>query len=375
MTRSRAHLKSDMNDNNVSFTEKNSFDEKARVIKRPNAPDPGYVPGLCGEPFFKRHFSKEGRKRFLREHLPAKGDSGAEAARKLIRSFSTLVLIVCVVFFGIYYRNYRVRSLQAGNLLPDEEYYESMTPQELELAWRTVKSKYPEVNFPEGMNIKFAETYSINPDIIGWLTIPNTNIRQNVMYSSSADKYLYHNIYGNYSRYGEIFVDSRCTLNASAHSKNLLIYGHNTHDGLAFNQLERYMTVEGFCNAPVIIFETLYEKNVYKIFAVMLTNSTADADNGYIFDYLYPDFTNNDNFIFLMNQIKARSMIHTGVDIRPEDEVITLYTCYQSIFKGGRLVVCARKLREDESRGIDPDNVYFDYNAIFPQAYHDKMGY
>lgn len=359
----------------MNYTEINSFDEPARVFARAGAPEEKYIPGVSGKPFFKRHFSKEGRQKFCREHFPAKGDPAGEVIRKLIRNLSSLVLIGCVIFFGIYYRNYRVRSLQAQNMFADEEAYENMSPIELKAAWASIRGKYPDVNFPEGMHIKFAENYSVNQDIIGILTIPNTNIRHNVMYSATDDKYLYHNFYGNYSRYGEIFVDSRCTLRNDAKSRNIIIYGHNTHDGLAFNQLEKYMTAEGYCNAPIVIFESLFEKTTYKIFAVMLTNSTSDKSRDSIFTYLYPDFNTDDDFIYLMNQIRARSMIHTGVDVQPGDEVITLYTCYQNIFKGGRLVVVARKLREGESKAINPNDVYFDNNAIFPQAYYDKMGY
>ena len=71
-----------------------------------------------------------------------------------------------------------------------------------------------------------------------------------------------------------------------------------------------------------------------------------------------------------MNQIRARSMIHTGVDVEPGDKTLMLYTCYRTRFDSGRLVIVARQLREGESEEIDTSSVYYDSSAIFPKAYY-----
>ncbi|MBQ6117747.1 MAG: class B sortase [Clostridia bacterium] len=246
----------------------------------------------------------------------------------------------------------------------------------LEKAWSDIKSKYPSVEFPEGMNIKYAPMYAINQDLVGWLTIPNTNISTELMQSTeSGNYYLYKNFYKESSRYGIPFVDAECKIGKDEISKNIIIYGHNTHDGLMFHQLTKYMTVEGYKAAPVIQLDTLYDSSQWKIFAVMLTNSTSDMNNGEVFTYLYPDFSSNDSFLSLVDDIYARSMIHTGVDVQAEDHILTLYTCYQNIFTGGRLVVFARRVREGESAVVDTSAAYYDSSAIFPQAYYDAMGY
>lgn len=336
-----------------------------------------YIPGYSGRSFAERHFSREAFRRVLRAIFPCSGDSASEVWRKLIRCLSVIVLAGCLVFFGNYYGNYRARSLQAITL--DEFLGETdgdMSVPELEQAWTNIRERYPDIDFPAGMNIKYAGLYAINPDIIGKLTIPNTNIETYVMKSSGANYYyLNRDFYGKGSRYGQVFVDNRCTVSAQGNSKNILIYGHNTHDGLMFNQLEKYMTVEGYCSAPVIEFETLYGSAQYKIFAVMITNSTPDADNGQLFDYLHYDFSSDEEFAELMSQVYARSMIHTGVDLTVNDEVITLYTCYQTVFRGGRLVVFARKLRDGESPAVDLSQVYFDTKAKFPRAYLDQVDF
>lgn len=353
-----------------------NFDEPAEIYVREDAPEDIFIPGYSGRSWFQRRFSKEALRLFAAEHFPAKGDDTKEVTRKLVRSVSSVVLVGCMIFFCMYYHDYRVRSLQAvslDNYLGDES-YDNMSDPELQKAWTSIREQYPKVNFPQEMDIRYAELYAINSDVIGKITIPNTNITSYVMHDPGSYYYLNRDFYKKSSRYGQVFADRMSKITAEGCSKNIIIYGHNTHDGLMFNQLERYMTPEGFINAPVIDFETLYGSARYKIFAVMLTNSTPDADNGNLFDYLHADFSSPTEFAELMSQVYARSMIHTGVDLTVDDEIITLYTCYQDIFKGGRLVVFGRKLRAGESPAIDASQVYFDTAAKFPQAYRNKMG-
>ena len=157
-------------------------------------------------------------------------------------------------------------------------------------------------------------------------------------------------------------------------SKNTIIYGHNTHDKLGFNKLTDYMKLDGYKKAPVISLETLYEKTQWKIFAVMLTNSTAAADRGHLFRYLITDFSSDKDFMTMLDGIKQRSMINTGIDVNEDDKILTLYTCYQDIFEGGRLVVFARLLRDGESAHVDVSKASFNHKARYPQAYYDQLG-
>ena len=356
----------------------NSFEEPARIIRRAGAPLETVTPASIGESIrlsLKRQFSKEGLHRFRVDNIPMKGDGTKEVIRKIVRAIAFVLIVAGLIYYVIYYHNYRERVAQFGELTNIIGEYEDVPEVKLEKAWTDIKSKYPSVDFPEGMDIKFAPLYAINQDVIGWLTIPNTNISTVLMQSVYSDYYLYKDMYKASSRYGNPFIDTNCKISRDGNSKNIIIYGHNTHDGLMFHQLTKYMTVEGYKAAPVIKLETLYEKSDWKIFAVMLTNSTSDMNNGEVFTYLYPDFSSAASFLSLIDGIFARSMIHTGVDVQADDQIMTLYTCYQNIFSGGRLVVFARRVRDGESAAVDTSQAYYDSNAIFPQAYYDAMGY
>ena len=330
--------------------------------------------------FMKTHFSKEGFKRFCRNTFPAKGDSGKEVVRKIVRVVSFIALVCGLIYLAIYYRNYRQRidtDVEMGSEILE---YPSLSDEELADTWADLKARYPDVTFPEGMNIKFAEYYAINSDTAGYLSIEEKSedpaaqktyrIQTIIMQSATEDFYLYHDYYKKYSRYGNPYVMRGCNMGPGGLSKNTVIYGHNTHDHLIFNRLEDYMTVSGYLSAPVITLDTLYETTKWKIFAVMLTNADPEDNNGYVFDYLYSSFSSDSSFIYKMNQIKARSMIHTGVDVEPGDKTLMLYTCYRTRFNSGRLVIVARQLREGESEEINSSLVYYDSSAIFPAAYY-----
>ena len=346
-------------------------------------PDESTIKKSAGEKFgffMKTHFSKEGFKRFAHNNLPCKGDSGREIFRKIVMDVSFVALVCGLVYLAIYYHNYRARNNFDDEVATDIGEFPSMNEQELEDAWAELKAMYPDVVFPEGMDIKFAKYYAMNSDTVGYLSIAETpeegstqknyRLQTVLVQSKSTDYYLYRDFYKKYSRYGSPFVMSSCNMGKGTLSKNTVIYGHNTHDHMIFNTLEEYMKVSGYLSAPIITMDTLYETTKWKIFAVMLTNADPEDDNGYVFDYLYSSFSSDSAFLSKMNQIKARSMIHTGVDVQAGDRTLMLYTCYRTIFNSGRLVIVARQLREGESEEINTSQVYYDSSAIFPAAYY-----
>ena len=84
-----------------------------------------------------------------------------------------------------------------------------MPSAEIDTAWANIKAKYPNVEFPEGMNINFANTYAINSDVVGYLRIAGekTNIGTILLQKKGDDSYyLYRDLYGKKSRYGNPYV-------------------------------------------------------------------------------------------------------------------------------------------------------------------------
>lgn len=230
---------------------------------------------------------------------------------------------------------------------------------------------------------EFKPLYAANSDTIGYIKVPGTSIDTVVVQCDEDNgmtgsyKYLKNDFYGEFTKYGNVFLDYRCgkyTL-----SKNTILYGHTTEDGQqVFYDLAKYEDPEFFKANPIVEYDTLYNHYKWKIFGVFATTVNASDDNGYIFDYIYPTMTDEDMVGYLA-AVKDRSLYYTGVDVQPTDQVLTLSTCSYIFNTNGRrittrLVVVARMLREGEDEAIDPSLVTDHPDYRRPQAWYSAVG-
>lgn len=312
--------------------------------------------------------------RFFRSFIPWKGDSAKEVIRKVIMDISAILVLVC---FGFFIDSY----IKHQNQLEHKEQLkvtEVQTSVESVDPWIAVKEKYPDIEFPEGMNIKFAELYATNQDMVGYLHIDNTNIDTPVVQnkadagSSGEDFYLRHNFYKSDDKYGVAYLDAYNT--GSEIDQNNTIYGHNMTDGLAFAQLEKYHTIEGFKESPVIRYSTLYKDYYFKVYAVIITNGTPAGDNNYLFNYIAAFFPTDENFEGFIEALDERKLYDTGVDINKDDKLLTLSTCSYEIKQTGmgRLAVIGRLVREGESIDVDTSLATANPNVRYPQIWYDE---
>ena len=234
--------------------------------------------------------------------------------------------------------------------------------------WLEINSKYPDIDFPEGMNPAFSELYAINSDFAGWIAVPGMDINYSVVQAEDNDRYLRRDIYGKYTSYGVPFFDYRC--NMKELSRNTVIYGHNMrHDDKIFGPLEEYRAPEAFKKAPLIGMSTLYGDYTFKIYAVFISNSNPKDDNGRVFNYIFVN-AGEERFNNYITEIDKRKLYTTGVDINENDKIITLSTCCYD-FEDARLVVVGRLLRDGESPAVDTSLVRENPVPKFPQKYYD----
>ena len=180
-----------------------------------------------------------------------------------------------------------------------------------------------------------------NPDTVGWLDIDRT-INCPVVYRDNA-YYLNHDFDGAQSASGTLFLDENAPLTAG--TQNLLIHGHSMYDGSMFGLLTHYRKLSFLTKHPLIAFTTLWEKESYAVFAVLMVSS--DAQDANYFNYFnHPTFESDAAFDGYIQALKGRSMFDIPVDVKPTDALLTLSTCMDD----DRLVVVARRLRANETR-------------------------
>lgn len=91
--------------------------------------------------------------------------------------------------------------------------------------------------------IDFEYWRNINPDVIGYIHIPNTKIDYPILYDGEDnERYLHESIDGKTTVHGSIYLDNLAKKDFT--SKNNLIYGHNMRDGSMFKDVVKYKDFE-----------------------------------------------------------------------------------------------------------------------------------
>ena len=152
-----------------------------------------------------------------------------------------------------------------------------------------------------------------------------------------------HGFAGAKNASGALFLDANSPLNTT--TQNLLIHGHSMKDGSMFGILTHYKRLEFLRQHPLISFNTLWEKETYAVFAVLLVSSKVEDEN--YFNYFdHAVFTSAEDFDDYISQLHMRSRHEIPVDVAPTDALLTLPTCIDD----DRLVVVARRMRPGETK-------------------------
>ncbi len=306
-------------------------------------------------------------KRFAKRVFPHKGDNFGEILRKTVLNIALLTMLVCGgILLNIYVVSPYLNDREAQKTI------QLKTNSNLFAGWATAKDKYPDIDFPTGMQLKFAELFVTNKDFSGWLSIPGTGIDLPVVRGKDNDEYLKKSFYGEKSKYGCCFIDTNNDI--AKLDRNTVIYGHNMQsDNMMLGPLESYKKIDGFKSAPLISFSTLYKDTKWKVYAVFISNGAESGDNGYLFNYIFRNLSSDDAFSAYIRQVDQRKLYTTGVDILPGDKILTVSTCVYD-FKDARLAVVARMVREGESEDVDLSKVVSRKSPRYPQAWYTAKG-
>lgn len=234
---------------------------------------------------------------------------------------------------------------------------------------------YDGVTFPGGMLEEYKAAYAANDHLVGWIKVPETTIDFPVVQCENNDAYLHYDFYRNENERGSIYLD--CRNDIVGDDTSFIVYGHNFYDGTMFSPLENYENLEFYKKAPVIEFNTIFNKKKWKVFSVFITTATAAEDNGYLFNYIYP-YLKDDNYKAFLDELNKRSLINTTVDVNTSDKILILSTCTKMLdFSSsrradGRCVIVARQLRPGESEAVDVSSATLNSNAKYPQIWYTK---
>ena len=173
-----------------------------------------------------------------------------------------------------------------------------------------------------------------NPDVVGWLAIPDTQIDYPVVCGPDNDFYLNHDILGNESQAGSIYQDFRN--GGSFLSRHVILYGHNMKDGTMFHDLRYYKDRDFAMQNGQISIETAQGMTTWQVFSsyVMTTD----------FYVIRTDFTNDQDYQEFLDTLAAKSEFDYGIEVAADQSILTLLTCSYEL-DDARFVVHAVKVR------------------------------
>jgi len=165
-----------------------------------------------------------------------------------------------------------------------------------------------------------------NPDIVGWISVPYTNIDYPIVQAKDNDYYLRRDLNGDFAQAGTVFMDCRCAKDGDGYS---IIYGHNMKSGSMFGTLKRFEEESFFNSHPE--GRILLENGWYYIeFFAFLIVSHNDA-------IVYGQPQAPDLMTYLARQAKH----YRPSILAAEDRLVALSTC-SYVFEGARMVLLGK---------------------------------
>ena len=277
-----------------------------------------------------------------------------------------ILLAVCIIVFlasGIYIINNKLQSIKNKNL-------------SYELAGLYDPDGTTDISvdgYPKDYIRGFEALYQRNPDIAGWVKIPDTKLDYAVVQAEDNDKYHRADIDGKYNDWGIPYVDFR--VDQKKPSYNTVIYGHNMGDGTMFGYLQAYKKLTYYQQHPLISYNSVYRKDMYKIFAVVVCK----ADDP---DFDYHNFIDSDSDAAkneYIEKIMKRSIIKTTVDVKASDRLLTLSTCDYTFRDPdtnkliARLVIFGRAVRDGESEAVNVNAATLNPNPLMPKQWYEYI--
>lgn len=204
------------------------------------------------------------------------------------------------------------------------------TPKE-ELPSQTEEQEKPAAIHKRNLQPLFDE----NPDCIGWLCIPDSNLDYPVMHTpDEPQKYLRKAFNGEYSISGVPFLNDSST----QESDNLVIYGHSMNNGTMFTDVIKYRNKSYWESHPSIEWETADGLSIFDVFAAV---QLKENDMWYFFD----SFEDEEQHQELLAHIMSMALYDTGLTPEYGQQLMTLSTCYGSS-DDDRIIIIAMKRAE-----------------------------
>lgn len=157
----------------------------------------------------------------------------------------------------------------------------------------------------------------VNPEVIGWICIPETDLNYPLMFSGDNSYYLNHTWSKERNAGGAIFLEQECDPELS--DFNVIIYGHRMGNSTMFGSLAYYEEEEYWHDHPSVYLVTdgwVYRYDVFAAYKTGVRTST----------YRLRLVEEEEKREFL-DFCTGRTAYSTGITPTTDGQVLTLSTC------------------------------------------------
>ncbi|MBQ4577879.1 MAG: class B sortase [Clostridia bacterium] len=180
-----------------------------------------------------------------------------------------------------------------------------------------------------------------NPDVLGWICIPDTVISYPLMKAKDNNQYLYQTWDKQYSKYGSIFLECRNSHDFS--DFNTLVYGHNMLTPDMFGTLSDYKEQAFYQTHPsvyILLDDGVRRYDVFSCYDADVVSNT--------YRLVFEDDARKQESLDLYT---SRSLLETDLTPTVTDRILTLSTCTGRGTEDLRFVVQAILAQKTERAG------------------------
>ena len=216
---------------------------------------------------------------------------------------AAIAFAVTLLLFGVAFSAYRLWNILRDTQKATQEYAD-------------VQQKFAMQAEKNAPAINWSALQEQYPDVMAWLSCPDTDLNYPVVQGQDNSHYLTHLPNGEANKHGAVFMD--CRNGQPLTDENTIIYGHNMNDGTMFHGLLNWGNADYAAAHPALYLQTsnkTYELMVFN--ACVITANSAE----YLLDF------ENTNKAAWLDQCARQSYFTADFEPSVEMPVVTFSTC------------------------------------------------
>ena len=218
---------------------------------------------------------------------------------------------ICIVVFLLFIQRFSMYREA------EKEYQNLLQRAEVSGLWKIPPKQTAEQEISFSLNPKLEGLTDLNPDVIGWIEIPDTKVDYPVMQSEDNQYYINHTFYKTENPAGSVYMEAENQKDFS--DLVTFLYGHRMRDNSMFGTLKYYVDYDYWQDHPQIYISTYEEELVYDIFSVHQAEISEETYTLF--------FSEGDAYEAYLKREKEKSWYDTGIEVDKKDRVLILVTC------------------------------------------------